>query len=46
MIPKIEKCNDEGQPQGVDIIEIISALKLENEKIKQELQEIKQMLKN
>ena len=46
MIPKIEKCNDEGQPQGVDIIEIISALKLKNEKIKQELQEIKQMLKN
>ena len=46
MIPKIEKCNEEGQPQGVDIIEIISALKLENEKIKQELQEIKQMLKN
>ena len=44
MIPKIEKHNEEGQPQGVDLIEVISALKLENEKMKQENENIKQEL--
>lgn len=44
MIPKIEKHNEEGQPQGVDLIEVISALKLENENIKQENENIKQEL--
>lgn len=42
MIPKVEKCNDEGQLQGVDLVEIISALKIENEKIKQSLNDMNQ----
>lgn len=42
MIPKVEKCNDEGQLQGVDLVEIISALKIENEKIKQSLNDVNQ----
>ena len=44
MIPKIEKHNEEGQPQGVDLIEVISALKLENEKMKQEINELKKLI--
>lgn len=44
MIPKIEKHNEEGQPQGVDLIEVISALKLENEKMRQEINELKKLI--
>lgn len=44
MIPKIEKHNEEGQPQGVDLIEVISALKLENEKMKEEINELKKLI--
>lgn len=44
MIPKVETHNDEGRPQGVDLIEVISALKIENEKIKQSLNDMTQRI--